>query len=171
MSVVTLLAIGSLASLHRSLCLTTSSSRPQADSGDPVIVALLIFAESSPPQSGGRTHNDGNPQVGNHDKSIQDSGNNRRDATTQDWAELMTGMNRMDVAMGSVERSGDSDVDFVRLMLPHHQAAIDMAKTQLLHGKDPQMRRLAQEIITDQQSEIVLMQLWLKQHDALTYKK
>jgi hypothetical protein len=43
-----------------------------------------------------------------------------------------------------------------------------MAKTQLLHGKDPQMRRLALEIITDQQSEIVLMQLWLKQHDALT---
>ena len=83
----------------------------------------------------------------------------------------MTGMNRMDVAMGSVERSGDSDVDFVRLMLPHHQAAIDMAKTQLLHGKDPQMRRLAQEIITDQQSEIVLMQLWLKQHNAVTSKK
>ena len=83
----------------------------------------------------------------------------------------MTGMNTMDVAMRSVQRSGDSDVDFVRLMLPHHQAAIDMAKTQLLHGKDPQMRRLAQEIITDQQSEIVLMQLWLKQHDAVTSKK
>jgi uncharacterized protein (DUF305 family) len=49
------------------------------------------------------------------------------------------------------------------LMLPHHQAAIDMAKTELLYGKDPQMRRLAQEIITDQQSEIELMQRWLKQ--------
>jgi uncharacterized protein (DUF305 family) len=48
-------------------------------------------------------------------------------------------------------------------MLPHHQAAIDMAKTQLLYGKDPQMRRLAQEIITDQQLEIELMQRWLKQ--------
>jgi uncharacterized protein (DUF305 family) len=54
----------------------------------------------------------------------------------------------------------------VRLMLPHHQAAIDMAKTQLLYGKDPQMRRLAQEIITDQQLEIELMQRWLKQQDA-----
>ena len=63
-------------------------------------------------------------------------------------------MKTMDVAMGSVKRSGDSDVDFVKLMLPHHQAAIDMAKTQLLHGKDPQMRRLALEIITDQQSEL-----------------
>ena len=51
-------------------------------------------------------------------------------------------------------------------MLPHHQAAIDMAKTQLASGQDPQMRRLAQEIITDQQSEIELMQLWLRQREA-----
>jgi len=49
-------------------------------------------------------------------------------------------------------------------MIPHHQGAIDMAKALLLDGKDPQMRRLAQEIITDQESEIQLMQLWLKQH-------
>jgi uncharacterized protein (DUF305 family) len=75
-------------------------------------------------------------------------------------------MQQMHAGMMSVVPSGNNDVDFVRLMLPHHQAAIDMAKTQLLYGKDPQMRRLAQEIITDQQSEIELMQLWLKQHEA-----
>jgi uncharacterized protein (DUF305 family) len=75
-------------------------------------------------------------------------------------------MEEMQRAMAPVEASGDSDVDFVRLMLPHHQAAIDMAKTQLLYGKDPQMRRLAQAIITDQQSEIALMHLWLQQHAA-----
>ena len=80
-----------------------------------------------------------------------------------DWSELIADMDKMHMAMGAVRRSGDADVDFVRLMLPHHQAAINMAKTQLLYGKDPQMRRLAQEIITDQQSEIELMQLWLKQ--------
>ena len=80
------------------------------------------------------------------------------------WSELIASMKKMHIAMASVERSGDGDVDFVRLMLPHHQAAIEMAKTQLLFGKDPQMRRLAQEIITDQQSEVELMQLWLKQH-------
>jgi uncharacterized protein (DUF305 family) len=60
--------------------------------------------------------------------------------------------------------SGDVDRDFAAMMIPHHQGAIDMAKALLLYGKDPQMRRLAQEIITDQQSEIQLMQLWLKQH-------
>ncbi len=84
-------------------------------------------------------------------------------AADDDWSELVASMDKMHMAMGAVKRSGDSDVDFVRLMLPHHQAAIDMAKTQLLHGKDPQMRRLAQEIITDQQLEIELMQRWLKQ--------
>ena len=80
------------------------------------------------------------------------------------WTELMGNMDRMHAAMASVEPSGASDVDFVRLMLPHHLGAIDMAKSELLNGNDPQMRRLAQEIITDQESEIQLMQLWLKQH-------
>jgi uncharacterized protein (DUF305 family) len=86
-------------------------------------------------------------------------------AADPDWFELTSSMNRMHAAAASTQPSGNSDVDFVRLMLPHHQAAIDMAKAQLLYGKDPQMKRLAQEIITDQQSEIELMQLWLKQHD------
>jgi uncharacterized protein (DUF305 family) len=80
-----------------------------------------------------------------------------------DWSELTGSMDKMHMAMSAVARSGNSDIDFVRLMLPHHQAAIDMAKTQLLYGKDLQMRRLAQEIITDQQLEIELMQQWLKQ--------
>ena len=90
-------------------------------------------------------------------------------AADSDWSELGASMQKMHVAMAAVGPSGDSDVDFVRLMLPHHQAALDMAKTQLLNGKDPQMRRLAQEIITDQQSEIELMQLWLKQHQQATH--
>src|SRR4029077_20310891 len=93
----------------------------------------------------------------------ESNGNNSQVTADLAWSELMASMDKMHMAMGAVERSGNSDVDFVRLMLPHHQAAIDMAKTQLLYGKDPQMRRLAQEIIADQQSEIALMQLWLKQ--------
>jgi len=82
-----------------------------------------------------------------------------------DWSELIASMDKMHMAMEAVMRSGNADVDFVRLMLPHHQAAIDMAKTQLLYGTDAQMRRLAQEIITDQQAEIELMQRWLKQRE------
>src|SRR6185369_9485430 len=78
------------------------------------------------------------------------------------WFELTSSMEKMHSGMASVEPCGDSDVEFVRLMLPHHQGAIDMARTQLLYGRSSEMRRLAQEIITDQQSEIDLMRLWLK---------
>ncbi|PYJ42770.1 MAG: DUF305 domain-containing protein [Verrucomicrobia bacterium] len=95
-------------------------------------------------------------QAGAHDHGSQTS-------TDPDWSELIASMDKMHMAMGAIDRSGNSDVDFVRLMLPHHQAALDMAKTQLMYGKDPQMRRLAQEIIADQQLEIELMQRWLKQ--------
>jgi uncharacterized protein (DUF305 family) len=72
--------------------------------------------------------------------------------------------------MAARKPSGDADADFVELMIPHHQAAIDMAKTELVFAKDPQMRRLAQEIITDQQSEIQLMQIWLKRHQPASQK-
>jgi hypothetical protein len=79
-------------------------------------------------------------------------------------ADLRTAMSRMHESIFLLPKTSNADEDFVRLMIPHHQAALDMAKTQLLCGKDPQVRRLAQEIITDQQSEIELMQLWLKSH-------
>jgi uncharacterized protein (DUF305 family) len=80
------------------------------------------------------------------------------------WPELTASMEKMHPAMGSIGPTGNSDVDFVKSMLPHHQAAIDMAKTQLMNGNDVKIRRLAQEIITDEQLEIELMQLWLEEH-------
>lgn len=82
------------------------------------------------------------------------------------WSDLQHSMQSMHEALFSLKSTGNNDEDFVQLMLPHHQAALDMAKAELLHGQDPQMRRLAQEIITDQESEIELMQLWLRQHDS-----
>jgi uncharacterized protein (DUF305 family) len=95
-------------------------------------------------------------------------GRSRGPGTTADssWAALLAGMHTMHAAMGAVEPSGNADVDFVRLMMPHHQGAVDMAKAELLSGTDPQLARLAQEIITDQESELQLMQLWLRQHGA-----
>jgi len=86
-------------------------------------------------------------------------------------SELNATMHKMHMAMAAIQRSGNADVDFVRLMLPHHQGAIDMAKVQLLYGKDPQMRRLAQEIVTDQQLEIELMQRWLKARESAQPKE
>ena len=60
--------------------------------------------------------------------------------------------------------TGNSDVDFVRGMIPHHQGAIDMAKTVLAFGKDPEVRKLAEEIVKAQESEINLLQNWLKKN-------
>ena len=94
----------------------------------------------------------------------QGSGESAATTTDRGWSELTSSMEKMHLAMSVVTPSGDTDVDFVRLMLPHHQAAIDMARSELLLGKSREMRRLAQEIITDQQSEIDLMRLWLKKH-------
>ena len=70
-------------------------------------------------------------------------------------------MERMDNGMKSGPMNGDIDHDFATMMMPHHQGAIDMAKAELLYGKDPVMKRLAEEIVVDQQSEIQAMQLWL----------
>lgn len=67
---------------------------------------------------------------------------------------------RMHVAM-DVPFSGDADRDFARMMIPHHQGAIDMALAELRYGKDKRLKRLAQEIVVDQQQEITVMHLAL----------
>jgi len=70
-------------------------------------------------------------------------------------------MSKMDHDMSAAPMTGDPDHDFAAMMIPHHQGAIDMAEPYLLHGKDPTLRRLAEEIIVSQQQEIQVMQLRL----------
>jgi hypothetical protein len=66
-------------------------------------------------------------------------------------ARMMRGM--------TIKPSGDVDRDFVHMMVPHHQGAVDMAIAVLRYGHNPQIRRLAQEIIVDQQQEIAAMRM------------
>jgi uncharacterized protein (DUF305 family) len=77
-------------------------------------------------------------------------------------AENGAAMNAMMAGM-NVKPTGDVDADFAAMMIPHHQGAIDMALAELRHGKNEQLRRIAQEIIVDQQQEIAAMHLALGQ--------
>ena len=63
----------------------------------------------------------------------------------------------------SIKPSGEVDRDFTAMMIPHHQGAIDMAQAELRYGHNEQLRRIAQEIIVEQQQEIVAMRLALGQ--------
>jgi hypothetical protein len=63
----------------------------------------------------------------------------------------------------SIKPTGNADEDFVAMMVPHHQGAIDMAQAELRYGHNEQLRRLAQEIVVEQQQEIVAMRLALGQ--------
>jgi hypothetical protein len=67
-------------------------------------------------------------------------------------------MNKMMADM-TIKPTGDVDRDFVAMMVPHHQGAIDMAQAVLRYGQNEQLRRLAQEIVVTQQQEIAAMRL------------
>ena len=79
--------------------------------------------------------------------------------------ELMQGMDQMNQDMMAAAQYKDPDVAFAAGMLPHHIGAVKMAEVELKYGKDPEMRKLAEDIINAQQAEIEQMQKWLEAHN------
>ncbi len=91
------------------------------------------------------------------DHSTMDHGAMDDSPSSKAFAEANARMHK-DMA---VPLTGNADVDFVQGMIPHHQGAIDMAKIVLEHGKDPEIRKLAEEVIAAQEGEIAMMKAWL----------
>lgn len=70
-------------------------------------------------------------------------------------------MQAMNQDLATMPSSGNADRDFANLMARHHQAAIDVARVELQHGRDPEMRRTAQDVVQKQQQEISDLRTWL----------
>ena len=76
--------------------------------------------------------------------------------------ELMDAMTKMMGTMKTMKMSGDADKDFVTMMIPHHQSAVEMAENEISHGKHVEMKKFAQKVINDQTKEIKDFNDWLK---------
>jgi uncharacterized protein (DUF305 family) len=98
------------------------------------------------------------------------SSSNTKPADSKYMQAMQTGMTKMDHDMSGAAMNGNPDHDFVTMMIPHHQGAIDMAKVELTYGKDPAMRKLAEDIIAAQKKEIAEMNAWLKTDAAKAAK-
>lgn len=72
-------------------------------------------------------------------------------------AQMAAGMEKMMHDMHAARPTGDPDIDFLAMMIPHHEGAVEMARLALLHARDPHARRLAEDIITSQTVEIASM--------------
>ncbi|HWK95345.1 MAG TPA: DUF305 domain-containing protein [Pseudolabrys sp.] len=75
----------------------------------------------------------------------------------------MKSMTVMDDAMKTAKMTGDPDKDFIIMMKPHHQAAVEMAKAYLKYGKDSMLTKMANDIIASQNDEIAAMDKWMKE--------
>lgn len=74
----------------------------------------------------------------------------------------MAAMDKMMTSMEDMKTTGNADADFLIMMIPHHQSAIDMAKVELKHGSDAETREMAQQIIDAQKDEIAEMRAMLQ---------
>lgn len=75
--------------------------------------------------------------------------------------ELGVTMKTMMDKMNTIQMTGNTDKDFVLMMIPHHESAITMAEDELKHGKQQDLKKMAQQMITDQSKEITDFKTWL----------
>ena len=87
-------------------------------------------------------------------------------AMAQHRPEMRQAMEKMNRDMTGAPMTGNPDRDFAAMMVPHHQGALDMARAYLQEGKDPEMRRMAEKTIQDQEKDIRDLREWMAKHPA-----
>ncbi len=125
-----------------------------------LVIALVVAAGSDPTDAASP---DKAPSLAEYIRSICSAAiqpSSSREARF--ISENVNAMTEMLVGM-QIKPSGDVDYDFAAMMIPHHQGAIDMAQAELRHGRNERLRRIAQEIIVEQQQEISAMRMALGQ--------
>ncbi len=99
--------------------------------------------------------------------NYQSSTNTQQNKTAYEAVSIII-MGQMYEAMINADQIGDPSYDFMSMMVPHHQGAIDMAAAYLEVSDGPQLANLAQRIITAQQQEIDMMQHWLDNYKRVS---
>jgi uncharacterized protein (DUF305 family) len=79
-------------------------------------------------------------------------------------SEGLTAANNKMMKDMAVKLTGNADCDFVAMLMPHHQGAVDMAEVELKYGRDPQLKKLARDIVAAQRKEIAFTQKWQASH-------
>jgi hypothetical protein len=129
-----------------------SQARPSTHTHDPEKPHPTVVSGAPPAAPPGSSH-------ATHGGAASGSVPAAASGTAQ--AAYQASMDRMHATMGAGILHPDADVAFVKGMIAHHQAAIEMAQIELQHGKDPENRQLASQIIAAQQHEVQQMQQWL----------
>jgi hypothetical protein len=119
--------------------------------------AMLLVGALLAPAEGASSKADALPHHDHAAAAIADALCTSTGAKSKFQRDMDVGMGRMMADMHSPGYSGDVDVDFLAMMIPHHEGAVDMARLVLEHGRDPATRMLAEEIIAGQTIEIESM--------------
>jgi uncharacterized protein (DUF305 family) len=111
-----------------------------------LLVALTVgWVLITPAVAENSLHNPHSPQIGSKFEQM-----------------MSAAMDKMHSGMSAAGRMGNPDREFLAMMIPHHEGAVEMARLVLIYGRDPLVRQLAEEIIAGQQAEITAMQARLK---------
>jgi Uncharacterized protein conserved in bacteria len=132
----------------------------------PFALAAALFAGAAAAQQASPQQGQGPGMMHGQGSGMPQGGPRAQSMPTDPASKAyMQGMRKMNRDMHK-PMTGDADQDFARMMVTHHQGAIDMARVQLQYGTDPTLKAMAQKIVDDQTREIQQLQDWMKQHPA-----